>query len=61
MTNIHCQIRNDGIPPRSPLVEKGGLQNIRQSIEGCGGQVTIQGDTNFILDLTWPKGVNYDL
>lgn len=60
-SNIHCKIKNDGILSKNPIVEKGGLKNIRQRIENCGGKMAIQLDSNFILDLSWPKGVNYDL
>ena len=59
--NIHCKITNDGIIIHGPIVEKGGLKNIRQIIESCGGKMKIQSDSHFILDLTWPKGGNHDL
>lgn len=59
--NIHSRIKNDGIIIHGPIVEKGGLKNIRQIIESCGGKMKIQSDSHFILDLTWPKGGNYDL
>lgn len=59
--NIHSRITNDGIIIHGPIVEKGGLKNIRQIIESCGGKMKTQSDSHFILDLTWPKGGNYDL
>lgn len=59
--NIHSRIKNDGIIIHGPIIEKGGLKNIRQIIESCGGKMKIQSDSHFILDLTWPKGGNYDL
>ena len=59
--NIHSMIKNDGIIIHGPIIEKGGLKNIRQIIESCGGKMKIQSDSHFILDLTWPKGGNHDL
>lgn len=59
--NINCRIKNDGIIVHGPIIEKGGLKNIRQIIESCGGKMKTQTDSHFILDLTWPKGGNYDL
>lgn len=59
--NIHSRIKNDGIIIHGPIIEKGGLKNIRQIIESCGGKMKTQSDSHFILDLTWPKGGNYDL
>lgn len=59
--NIHSKITNDGIIIHGPIIEKGGLKNIRQIIESCGGKMKIQSDSHFILDLTWPKGGNHDL
>lgn len=59
--NIHCKIKNDGVLSKEPIVEKGGLKNIRQSIENCGGKMKIEMDPNFILDLSWPKGGKYDI
>lgn len=59
--NINCRITNDGIIVHGPIIEKGGLKNIRQIIESCGGKMKTQSDSHFILDLTWPKGGNYDL
>lgn len=59
--NIHSRITNDGIIVHGPIIEKGGLKNIRQIIESCGGKMKTQSDSHFILDLTWPKGGNYDL
>lgn len=59
--NIYCKIKNDGALSQKPIIEKGGLKNIRQSIENCAGTMKIEADSNFTLDLTWPKGGNYDL
>lgn len=59
--NINCKIINDGKFVKAPIIEKGGLKNIRQSIENCGGKMKINLDSNFTLSLSWPKGVNYDL
>lgn len=59
--NIHCRIKNDGLLSKSPIIEKGGLKNIRQRIEKYGGKMKTELDSNFTLDLSWPKGGNYDL
>ena len=59
--NIYCTIKNDGILSKEPIIEKGGLKNIRQRIESIGGTMKIELDSSFILDMSWPKGVNYDL
>lgn len=59
--NIHCKIRNDGILSKEPIKEKGGLKNIHQRIKSFGGKMNIELEPQFTLDLTWPKGGNYDL
>ena len=59
--NIHCKIRNDGIPSKEPIKEKGGLKNIHQRIKSFGGKMNIELNPQFTLDLSWPKGGNYDL
>ena len=59
--NIHCKIRNDGIPSKEPIKEKGGLKNIHQRIKSFGGKMNIELNPQFTLNLTWPKGGNYDL
>ena len=59
--NIHCKIRNDGIPSKEPIKEKGGLKNIHQRIKSFGGKMNIELNPQFTLNLSWPKGGNYDL
>ena len=59
--NIHCKIRNDGIPSKEPIKEKGGLKNIHQRIKSFGGKMNIVLNPQFTLDLSWPKGGKYDL
>ena len=59
--NIHCKIRHDGILSKEPIKEKGGLKNIHQRIKSFGGKMNIELEPQFTLDLTWPKGGNYDL
>lgn len=59
--NINCKITNDGKFVNTPIIEKGGLKNIRQRIEACGGNMEVRFDSNITLILSWPKGVNYDL
>ena len=59
--NIHCKIRNDGILSKEPIIEKGGLKNIHQRLKSFGGKMNIELNPQFTLDLSWPKGGNYDL
>lgn len=59
--NIHCKIRNDGILSKELIKEKGGLKNIHQRIKSFGGKMNIELNPQFTLDLSWPKGGNYDL
>lgn len=59
--NVHCKIKNDGISVKEPIMEKGGLKNIRQRIKNYGGIMQIELDSKFTLYLSWPKGGNYDL
>ncbi|WP_138160648.1 sensor histidine kinase [Peptoniphilus catoniae] len=59
--NIHCKIRNDGILSKEPIKEKGGLKNIHQRLKSFGGKMNIELNPQFTLDLSWPKGRNYDL
>lgn len=58
---IHCEIENDGLKAKEPIVEKGGLKNIRQRLEPFEGTITINTKQNFKLELSWIKGENYDL
>lgn len=59
--NNFCKIENDGLVPLDPIKEKGGLKNIRQQIESHGGSMTINISPKFQLNLSWPRGENYDL
>lgn len=59
--NKFLKIENDGLPAHGPIREKGGLKNIRQHIESYGGRMEIKASPKFQLNLSWPKGENYDL
>ncbi|WP_245543889.1 sensor histidine kinase [Peptoniphilus grossensis] len=59
--NKFLKIENDGLPAHEPIREKGGLKNIRQHIESYGGRMEIKASPKFQLNLSWPKGENYDL
>lgn len=59
--NKFLKIENDGLPAHGPIREKGGLKNIRQHIENYGGRMEIKASPKFQLNLSWPKGENYDL
>lgn len=47
--------RNNGIPPRGPLVEGGGLSSLRKKMEGEGGTMTLSAKPEFMLSITLPK------
>ena len=59
--NKFLKIENDGLPAHGSIREKGGLKNIRQHIESYGGRMEIKASPKFQLNLSWPKGENYDL
>ncbi|MDO5301108.1 MAG: hypothetical protein Q4E76_01185 [Tissierellia bacterium] len=53
----HFTIGNDGAAPEGPIVEKGGLKNIRKLVEMEGGSVTIRESLDFVMNIALPKGV----
>ncbi|WP_138159423.1 ATP-binding protein [Peptoniphilus catoniae] len=57
----YCRIKNDSLTPKGPIIEKGGLKNIRQRLEPFNGTIKVSMNQNFQLDLSWLKGENYDL
>ena len=46
---------NNGSPPKSPIVETGGLAVLRRTVEGAGGAMTVQSEPIFRLSITIPK------
>lgn len=54
-------IRNDGLRPLGPLVEKGGLKNIRRRVEMEGGSLYITGNPDFLMQIVLRKEVSHDI
>lgn len=54
-------ISNDGTRPQKPVVEKGGLKNMRKWVEMEGGTMTIKSRPRFLLEINLPKGGRYEL
>ena len=58
---FRCRIVNDGLAPQDPIEEKGGLKNMRQRLAYYGGELSVNTDEGFQLDLSWTKGGYRDL
>ena len=58
---FRCRITNDGLAPQGPIEEKGGLKNMRQRLAYYGGELSVNTDEGFQLDLSWTKGGYRDL
>ena len=58
---FRCRIVNDGQPPQGPYEEKGGLKNMRQRLAYYDGNLSVNTDEGFQLDLSWTKGGYRDL
>lgn len=54
-------ISNDGTRPQKPVVEKGGLKNMRKWVEMEGGTMTIKSRPRFLLEINLPKRGRYEL
>lgn len=46
------RIKNDGIPPKAPIEETGGLHTLRSSVERYGGKMRIKWKNGFELTVT---------
>lgn len=46
---------NDGAPPKAPVVEGGGLKNLRQMAENAGWTMTLESTPRFVLRLETAK------
>ncbi len=46
-------IQNDGIQPKEPVVEGGGLSTLRQCVENAGGSMQVVSVPSFLLQLTF--------
>lgn len=52
--SVSVQITNDGKPPETEVVPKGGLLNLYRHIMGCGGTMEIQSKPGFALTVVLP-------
>lgn len=50
-------ITNDGIPPKEPIKEGGGLTSLRETVEKSGGEMFVSHDPAFAMILNLPKEV----
>ena len=48
-------ITNDGVPPKGPVTEGGGLGALRHRIEASGGAMRVRHTPRFALELELPK------
>ncbi|MBQ8006804.1 MAG: hypothetical protein IJ245_04145 [Lachnospiraceae bacterium] len=46
---------NDGRAPIGPVVEKGGLANLRREVESVGGTMEVTHQPEFLMTITLPK------
>lgn len=53
--NYFFKISNDGLKPNGPIVEKGGIKNIRGLVEIEGGTMKLSSNKDFILEIFLPK------
>ena len=51
---ISLKITNDGRPPKTEVVPKGGLLNLYRHIMDCGGTMEIQSKPVFVLTVVLP-------
>jgi hypothetical protein len=52
--SISMKITNDGSPPETEVVPKGGLHNLYRHILDCGGTIEIQSKPSFALTVVLP-------
>lgn len=53
---LTAEITNNGSVPAEPIREKGGLANLRRSVELAGGRMEIESAPRFCLRLTFARG-----
>ncbi|MDO5027670.1 MAG: hypothetical protein Q4E36_00260 [Bacillota bacterium] len=53
-------ISNDGLRPAGPIVEKGGLKNIRRLVELEAGSFSISQDPDFVMEIVLGKEADED-
>lgn len=54
-SSVSIHITNDGAPPESEVVPKGGLHNLYSYVLDCGGKMKIRSKPSFALTVTLPK------
>lgn len=52
---VSIKITNDGTPPESEIVPKGGLHNLYRYVLDCGGRMEIQSKPEFAMTVILPK------
>lgn len=52
---ISAEYTNNGTPPCGPIIERGGLKNLRQTVEKAGGRMMSVSSPEFILRIELPK------
>ncbi|MDO4478737.1 MAG: hypothetical protein Q4B73_06850 [Lachnospiraceae bacterium] len=55
---ISCHFTNDGVMPKGSVVFKGGLANLKTLAAEQKAEVAVRVVENFVLDVTFPKGIN---
>ena len=48
---VTVELTNDGKPPKGPVIETGGLKNLRALVENRGGRMTVESEPAFRLVL----------
>ena len=54
-SSVSIHIANEGRPPESEVVPKGGLHNLYRYVMDCGGTMTIRSKPSFALTIILPK------
>ena len=55
---VKAVLRGNGSPPSSPVIESGGLSNLRRSTEAAGGEMTVTLEPQVTVALTVPDTVS---
>ena len=51
-TKVTASFSNNGLPPKAPVTETGGLAVLRKSVENAGGSMEIQSMPSFLLTIS---------
>ena len=54
-TQIIVSFSNNGNVPEGPVMETGGLSDLRKAVESAGGGMTVQSEPAFLLTVKLPK------